>query len=49
MEKVATLPAAERQQAVAAGLLNTKRFDAEQTVNQIEHIYKKILLSELAP
>ncbi len=43
VEQVLTLTAAERQQAIDAGLLNTKRFNSEKTLSQIEEIYKQIL------
>jgi len=46
VEKLVTMSSDERQSVVDAGLQNAKRFDTENTLNEIENIYKKILRQE---
>lgn len=43
IRKILAMPEAERAKAVARGLANVKRFDADSKLNEIEEIYKNIV------
>ena len=46
VEQIVAMSADERSRIVDAGLQNAKRFDTENTLNEIERIYRKILEQE---
>ncbi|QJD96954.1 glycosyltransferase family 4 protein [Mucilaginibacter robiniae] len=47
VSRILAFPAADREQQVAKGLINAARFNADGTLNRLEHIYQDILQAAL--